>query len=115
MESVRNCVDYRSGCRRGLRRFGPLPQMGNSKMTKMTVHCGGSTESADIFRSFSFCNAWRRLAQFCSKKLTDLRSDREESFNFANLTNQMEKLMTQTTLKTFRFVRLVFMAGVGFP
>src|SRR5712671_986440 len=27
----------------------------------------------------------------------------------------MEKLMTQTAIKTFRFVRLVFMAGVGFP
>jgi hypothetical protein len=33
-------------------------------------------------------NGWRRLAQFCSKKLTDRRSDREQSFNFANLTNQ---------------------------
>src|SRR6476660_5473023 len=27
----------------------------------------------------------------------------------------MEKLMTQTAIKTFRSVRLVFMAGVGFP
>src|SRR5690349_12579595 len=27
----------------------------------------------------------------------------------------MEKLMTQTPTKTFRFVRLVFMAAVGFP
>ena len=27
----------------------------------------------------------------------------------------MEKLMTQTAIKTFRFVRLAFMAGVGFP
>src|SRR6267378_3214570 len=27
----------------------------------------------------------------------------------------MEKLMTQTALKTFRFVRLALMAGVGFP
>jgi hypothetical protein len=62
--------------------------IGDSKMTKMTVRCGGSAESADIFRSFSFCHAWLRLAQFCSKKLTDRRSDREQSFNFANLTNQ---------------------------
>jgi len=54
-------------------------------MTKMTVRRGGSAESADIFRSFSFCNAWRRLAQFCSKKLPDRRSDREQSFNFADL------------------------------
>jgi hypothetical protein len=71
----------------------PLPQttcfyIGDSKMTKMTVRYGGSAESADIFRSFIFCNAWRRLAQFCSKKLTDRGSDREQSFNFANLTNQ---------------------------
>src|SRR5437773_7701921 len=75
-----------------------LPQttcfyIGDSKMTKMTVRCGGSAESADKFRSFSFCNAWRRLAQFCSKKLMDRRSDREQSFNFANLTKPMEKLM----------------------
>src|SRR5678816_2098784 len=27
----------------------------------------------------------------------------------------MEKLMTQNALKTFRFVRLALMAGVGFP
>src|SRR5438876_11759724 len=27
----------------------------------------------------------------------------------------MEKLMTQTAIKTFRFVRLALMAGVGFP
>src|SRR6476469_11076973 len=27
----------------------------------------------------------------------------------------MEKLMTQTVLRTFRFVRLALMAGVGFP
>src|SRR5437763_83792 len=27
----------------------------------------------------------------------------------------MEKLMTQSTLRTFRFVRLALMAGVGFP
>src|SRR5213592_4231170 len=27
----------------------------------------------------------------------------------------MEKLMTQTAVKTFRFVRLALMAGVGFP
>src|SRR5438045_7691636 len=81
----------------------------------MTVRCGGSAESADKFRSFSFCNAWRRLAQFCSKKLTDRRSDREQSFNFADLTNQWRKLMTQNALKTFRFVRLALMAGVGFP
>src|SRR6516162_10616883 len=51
-----------------------LPQttcfsIGDSKMPKMTVRCGGSAESADIFRSFSFCSAWRRLAQFCSKKI----------------------------------------------
>src|SRR5947207_1548176 len=84
-------------------------------MTKMTVRCGGSAESADKFRSFSFCNAWRRPAQFCSKKLTDRRSDREQSFNFADLTNQWRKLMTQNALKTFRFVRLALMAGVGFP
>jgi hypothetical protein len=96
MESVRNYVDSHSGCRRRLRRFGLFPQttcfyIGDSKMPKMTVRCGGSAESADIFRSFSFCSAWRRLAQFCSKKLTDRRSDREQSFNFANLTKPMEK------------------------
>src|SRR5262249_53652128 len=84
-------------------------------MTKMTVRCGGSAESADIFRSFGFCNAWRRLAQFCSKKLTDRRSDCEQSFNFANLTKPMEKLMIKNALRTFTFVRLALMAGVGFP
>ena len=72
MESVRKCVDYRSGFRRGLRRSVPLLQticfyVGDSKMTKMTVRCAGSAESVDIFRSFSFCNAWRRLAQFAAK------------------------------------------------
>ena len=54
-------------------------------------------------------------SQFCSKNLTDRRSDREQSFNFANSDQSMEKLMTRTPIKTFRFVRLVFMAGVGFP
>src|SRR5439155_8813779 len=31
-----------------------------------------------------------------------------------NLTKPMEKLMTKNALKTFRFVRLALMAGVGF-
>src|SRR5215470_4478001 len=84
-------------------------------MTKMTVRCDGSAGSADMFRSFSFGNTWRRLAQFCSKKLTDRRSDREQSFNFADLTKPTEKLMIKNALKTFTFVRLALMAGIGFP
>src|ERR1700757_932358 len=44
-----------------------------------------------------------------------LRRFGEQSFNFANLTKPMEKLMIKNALKTFRFVRLALMAGVGFP
>ena len=93
MESVGNVLTIAQVVEEACLVSVPLPQttcfyVGDSKMTKMTVRCGGSAESADIFRSFSFCNAWRRLAEFCSKKLTDLRSDREQLFNFANLTNQ---------------------------
>ena len=78
-------------------------------MPKMTVCCGGSAESADIFRSFSFCSAWRRLAQFCSKKLTDRRSDREQSFNFANLTKPNEETTVFATIRTLSDV------SVGYP
>src|SRR4029079_7615464 len=120
MESVRNCVDYGSGCRRRLRRFGLITSndvlldrglQDDEDDRALRWKCRG----ADIFRSFSFCNAWRRLAQFCSKKLPDRRSDREQSVQFRRPNQSMEKLMTQTALRTFRFVRLALMAGVGFP
>src|SRR4029077_11528811 len=56
-----------------------------------------------------------RLAQFCSKKLMNLRSDPETVVQFCKPNQSMEKLMTQTALRTFRFVRLALLAGVGFP
>ena len=90
---------------------------GDSKMTK-DEPCALRVEVQRVriyFDHSAFAMTWRRLAQFCSKKLTDGRSDREQSFNFAKTNESMEKLMTQTAIKTFRFVCLVFMAGIGFP
>ena len=49
------------------------------------------------------------LRSFAAKKLTDRRSDREQSFNFANLTKPNEETTVFATIRTLSDV------SVGYP
>src|SRR4029079_14079052 len=96
MESVRNCVDYGSVCRRRLRRFGLI--------TSNDVLLDRGLQDDEDDRALrwkcrergyiSIIQLLQCVAQtcaVCSKKLSDRISDREQSFNFADLTNQWRK------------------------